>query len=86
MAPGTNKTIGNHTFTNWGSHYNDYPCAYLTAAAAIGMNSEEIDTFCKRLDKTLTKFKKNVSKKVLGKYKFDMKELNYINFVYTCIF
>lgn len=58
VSPGTSKTIGGYTFTNWGSHSNDYPHPYLTAAAAIGMNRQEIDTFCKRLDKTLTKFKK----------------------------
>ncbi len=59
VASGTCKTISGHQFTNWGSHSNQYPCAYLTVAAAIGMESEEIDVFCKKLDKTLTKFKKD---------------------------
>lgn len=67
VAPGCTKTIGSYTFTNWGSHSNEYPCTYLTAAAAIGMTCDEINTFCERLDKTLTKFKKKFSTKVSSK-------------------
>lgn len=62
VAPGTSKTISGHEFINWGSHSNAYPCAYLTVAAAVGMETEEIDVFCKRLDKALTKFKKDKTK------------------------
>ena len=58
VVPGTRKTIGPHTFDNWGSHFDGYPCAYFTAAAAIGMKKEEVDTFVKRLDKVFTKFKR----------------------------
>ena len=57
MAPGAEKTIGGHTFTNWGAHCNAYPTAYFTAAAAIGMKREEVDIFAKKLEKTFTKFK-----------------------------
>ena len=56
VAPGTEKTIGSHTFTNWGAHHDSYPSAYFTAAAAIGMRREEVDIFAKRLDKTFSKF------------------------------
>ena len=58
------KTIGQHTFTNWGAHCDGYQCAYLTAAAAIGMKKEEVDLFAKRLDKTLNKFKKRCEAKL----------------------
>lgn len=58
VAPGSNRTIGPHTFINWGAHSDHYPCAYLTAAAAIGMTRGDVDTFLKRLDKTLLKFKR----------------------------
>lgn len=58
VAPGAEKAIGAHTFINWGAHHNSYPCAYFTAAAAIGMKREEVDIFIKRLDKTFTKFKR----------------------------
>ena len=58
VAPGAQKTIGPHTFTNWGAHYDAYPSAYFTAAAAIGMKREEVDIFAKKLDKTFMKFKR----------------------------
>jgi len=55
------KKIGPHWFVKWGAHSDSYPCAYFTAAAAIGMKKEEIDTYVKKLDKVFTKFKQNVS-------------------------
>ena len=55
------KKIGPHSFVKWGAHSDCYPCAYFTAAAAIGMRREEIDTYLKKLDKVFTKFKQNVS-------------------------
>jgi len=58
VSPGAEKVIGPHTFANWGSHCDTYPCAYFTAAAAIGMNKEEVDIFAKRLDKVFTNFKR----------------------------
>ena len=60
VTPGTRKTIGPHTFINWGAHYDVYPTTYFTAAAAIGMKKEEVDTFAKRLDKVFTKFKRKM--------------------------
>ena len=56
VVPGSVKDINGHVFEGWGSHTNAYPCGYLTAAAAIGMTREDVDTFLKRLDKCLTKF------------------------------
>ncbi|XP_065828040.1 O-phosphoseryl-tRNA(Sec) selenium transferase-like [Oscarella lobularis] len=59
IVPGKSNTIGLHTFQNWGSHLNDeYPCPYLTAAAAIGLTKPEVDSFLKRLEKVITKFKR----------------------------
>ena len=43
-------------FTGWGAHARNYRCAYLTAAAALGMTKADVDTFLKRLDKCLSKF------------------------------
>ena len=56
MAPGSEKEINGHVFRGWGSHANNYPRAYLTAAAAIGMTRQDVDTFLKRLDKCMSKF------------------------------
>ena len=55
VAPGAEKTIGPHAFSNWGAHHNSYPCAYFTTAAAYGTKKEEVDVFVKKLDKTFTK-------------------------------
>lgn len=53
MTPGTEKEMGGVVFENFNSHSKSYPCAYLTAAAAIGVKRDEIDSFIKRLQKTL---------------------------------
>ena len=57
VAKGSSKTIGSHAFPNYGAHSDIYPTAYLTAAAAIGMTKEDVDLFCKRLDKVLGQWK-----------------------------
>ena len=56
IQSGTSKTIGPHTFENWGSHSNVYPHSYFTAAAAIGMEKREVDEFAHRLRKCFRKF------------------------------
>ncbi|ESO96581.1 hypothetical protein LOTGIDRAFT_143936 [Lottia gigantea] len=57
IAPGKENTIGGHCFKNFGSHSNNYPSSYLTAAAAIGMKKCDVDLFITRLDKVLMKCK-----------------------------
>ncbi len=49
--------------TGWGSHSDDASTPYLTAAAAIGMQSQEIHLFAKKLDKVLTDMAKNKKSK-----------------------
>ncbi|XP_071830497.1 O-phosphoseryl-tRNA(Sec) selenium transferase-like isoform X2 [Apostichopus japonicus] len=56
---GVTKEIGGHVFQGFQSHTNSYPCAYLTAAAAIGMTKDDVDLFIKRLDKVLAKVQKS---------------------------
>ncbi|XP_067037810.1 O-phosphoseryl-tRNA(Sec) selenium transferase-like isoform X1 [Acropora muricata] len=55
VSPDTSKEINGHVFTGWGAHAKSYRCAYLTAAAAIGMAKEDVDTFLRRLDRCLSK-------------------------------
>lgn len=56
----SNETIiGPHMFTNFGAHSNNYTCSYLTAAAAIGIKIEDVDTYIKRLDTVLIKLTKS---------------------------
>jgi len=58
---GSTKTIGSHTFENFGSSTDEFHTAYLTAACALGCTENEVDEFLKRLDKTLKEFKKKQS-------------------------
>ncbi|GAB6019326.1 hypothetical protein CHUAL_000920 [Chamberlinius hualienensis] len=51
------KTVAGFTFQGYGSHTNNYPSSYLTAAASIGATTGDIDLFIKRLDKVLGKWK-----------------------------
>lgn len=44
------------------AHTDNYPCAYLNAAAAIGMKMQDVDLFIKRLDKCLNTVRKEQSK------------------------
>ena len=49
--------VSGQKFLNFGAHCDDYPCNYLTAAAAIGMTKKDIDLFISRLDQVLKKSK-----------------------------
>jgi len=49
------------SFVNFGAHYNSYPYSYLTAAAAIGMTRNDVDTFISKLDQCLAKYRKKYS-------------------------
>lgn len=59
---GTVQTVNNYTFKGFMSHTNDYPCAYLNAASAIGIKKQDVDVFLKRLDKCLKTFGKEAKK------------------------
>nr|KAF6388793.1 Sep (O-phosphoserine) tRNA:Sec (selenocysteine) tRNA synthase [Myotis myotis] len=48
---GAVQTVSGYAFRGFMSHTNDYPCAYLNAASAIGMKTQDVDLFIKRLDK-----------------------------------
>lgn len=52
------QTVSGHTFRGFMSHTDNYPCAYLNAAAAIGMKMQDVDLFIKRLDKCLNTVRK----------------------------
>lgn len=53
---GKTSNIAGTAFHNWGSHIQQYPDNYFTAACAIGMSSADIDLFISRLEKVLSKF------------------------------
>ena len=55
------RTVEGHVFRGWMAHAAGYPHPYLTAACALGVSREEIDTFAARLDKALAHAKKQKS-------------------------
>lgn len=59
----TGKTteVSGLSFTNFGAHHDNYPCSYLTAAAAVGMARSDVDTFISKLDQCLAKYRKTHS-------------------------
>ncbi|XP_035827856.1 O-phosphoseryl-tRNA(Sec) selenium transferase [Aplysia californica] len=64
VAPGKDNRVSGYHFKNFGAHYDNYPCAYLTAAGAIGMTKSDVDLFITRLDKVLSKYKTTPSEEV----------------------
>ena len=55
------KQIVETVFKAFGSHCDEYHCDYLTAAAASGMEQEDIALFIKRLSAILSKSSKVTS-------------------------
>lgn len=55
---GVDKKVCGLPFRGFGSSADDYPHAYLTAACAIGLGSEEVELFLRRFDKCLAEYKK----------------------------
>ncbi|EMP37383.1 O-phosphoseryl-tRNA(Sec) selenium transferase [Chelonia mydas] len=58
---GSLQIVNNYTFKGFMSHTNNYPCAYLNAASAVGMKKQDVDLFLKRLDKCMKTFRKEKS-------------------------
>lgn len=56
------QAVSGHTFRGFMAHTNNYPCAYLNAAAAVGMKTQDVDLFVKRLDKCLKTVRKEQNK------------------------
>ncbi|XP_049645955.1 O-phosphoseryl-tRNA(Sec) selenium transferase [Suncus etruscus] len=59
---GSVQTVNGYSFKGFMSHMNNYPCAYLNAAAAIGMTKQDVDLFIKKLDKCLKTLQKEQNK------------------------
>jgi len=55
VARNTQQEVAGYNFSGFGAHYSSYPCSYLTAAAALGVTKEDIDSFIRRLDKSFCK-------------------------------
>lgn len=53
VVPSLERTVAGHRLASFGAHHDAYPHAYLTAAAAVGQTTREIDLFVRRLEKLL---------------------------------
>ena len=49
------NTIDGVEFSGWGASCDNYPTAYFTVAVAVGMEQDEIDRLCTKLDELFTK-------------------------------
>ena len=58
VSPTEVRRIDRWTFTGYGAQCDAYPCAYITAAAAIGMTIADVGVYCDRLDATITEYKR----------------------------
>lgn len=56
IARSKTATIEGIVFSGYGAHYNSYPHDYLTMAAAIGTNRQDVDEFICRLRLCLKAF------------------------------
>jgi len=52
------KSIEGFVFRGYGSQCNEYPHAYLTAAAAIGMTADDVAVYIDRLGRCINEFKR----------------------------
>ncbi|UYV60801.1 SEPSECS [Cordylochernes scorpioides] len=66
VVPGGSKDVEGIQLEGWGSHCPNYPTAYLTAAAAIGITKKEIDQFISKFEKILHKFKEKHLKNMIA--------------------
>ena len=55
VTPNASQEVAGHHFVGFGAHHCDYPCSYLTAAAAVGITKQDVDGFIRRLDSVLSK-------------------------------
>eukprot|EP00887_Chlorella_sp_A99_P001435 scaffold8.g1435.t1 len=58
VARGRRQEVGGHVFEGYGAHTDDYPCDYLTVAAALGTSEADIETFLARLSAALGEFRR----------------------------
>jgi O-phospho-L-seryl-tRNASec:L-selenocysteinyl-tRNA synthase len=58
VAPGERRAVGPLSFVGYGASCDDYGCAYLTAAAGIGMTEADVDDFAERLESTIRDYRR----------------------------
>ena len=56
---GTKQTIDTYEFTNYGAHSSNIQYSYLTVAAAIGIEENDIEVFMMKFDHVYQKLRRN---------------------------
>uniref|UniRef100_A0A8C4NM93 O-phosphoseryl-tRNA(Sec) selenium transferase n=1 Tax=Eptatretus burgeri TaxID=7764 RepID=A0A8C4NM93_EPTBU len=54
ISRGIESVVGGYKFEGFGAHSSHYPCAYLNAAASIGITQKDVDRFIICLDHCLS--------------------------------
>ncbi|PRW56294.1 O-phosphoseryl-tRNA(Sec) selenium transferase [Chlorella sorokiniana] len=62
VARGKRQEVGGLAFSGYGAHCDAYPCDYLTVAAALGTNEQDIDEFLRRLGQCFAEFRQRQHK------------------------
>ena len=60
IGHGQEQAVAGMHFKNYGAHYDDYPCSYITVAAAIGTQPGEMDMFLIKLGACLVDYQKRI--------------------------
>ncbi|CAF4349351.1 unnamed protein product, partial [Adineta steineri] len=58
---GTKQTIDKYEFINYGAHSSTIQYSYLTIAAAIGIEENDIEIFMKKFDDVYQKLRRNAT-------------------------
>uniref|UniRef100_UPI00358EDA67 O-phosphoseryl-tRNA(Sec) selenium transferase-like n=1 Tax=Myxine glutinosa TaxID=7769 RepID=UPI00358EDA67 len=58
ISRGVESVVGGYKFEGFGAHSSHYPCAYLNAAASIGITRKDVDRFIMCLDHCLSSLTK----------------------------
>lgn len=62
VPQGDAKVFDGVRFGSWGAQCDDYPTAYFTAAAAMGMTELEVDVYIERLDGVMLEYARQRAK------------------------
>lgn len=62
VSKGKQQSVGGIDFLGYGAHYDNYPCDYLTAAAALGTTTADVDKFIDRLRSVILDWNKKQNK------------------------
>lgn len=58
VARGKRQTVACIAFSGYGAHCDDYPCDYLTVAAALGTSRNDVDEFVARARQCFADFRR----------------------------